>query len=294
MTIEAEEAVTELLASIYCQNPSSYIDALTLRTTVTVYLERKPAQDSFELTNLRIGLQQIRKSHPGTRSCKIILSVLRRKDWADSWKRHFKPIDVGSVLLIRPSWSKRRPRKGQQLVQIDPGLAFGTGQHPTTEFCLRELAARRDSQRAQSFLDLGTGSGILAIAAAKLGYAPIDAIDLDPAAIKVSRANARINRVERTIRFQQLDLTRISSRPTRYDLICANLVADLLMAERQRILARLAPEGLLVLSGILTREFSQIRKHYEQAGLRLLSSVTAKEWRSGCFGFSPLPERLQR
>lgn len=285
-TVKTEDAITDLLGEIFAQYPSTYTNASTSRITVTVYLERKPARDGFELRTLRNGLKRIKQAVPDMRNCKIILSKLRRQDWANSWKRHFKPIEVGSALLIRPSWSKRRPRNGQALVQIDPGLAFGTGQHPTTEFCLQQLVARRDPQRLQSFLDLGTGSGILAIAAAKLGYGPIDAIDLDPAAIKVSRANARQNRVEHTIRFQQQDLGRLSSkRATQYDLICANLIANVLIAECQRILVRLKPDGFLVLSGILSREFFQIRKHYEGVGLKLLSSATSKEWRSGSFCF---------
>jgi ribosomal protein L11 methyltransferase len=286
-TIKAEEAVTDLLGEIFGRYPSSYTNASTSRTTVTVYLERKPARDCFELRNLRIGLKLIKEALPDMRNCKITLSKLRRQDWANSWKRHFKPIEVGSALLIRPSWSKRRPRSDQALVQIDPGLAFGTGQHPTTEFCLQELVSRRDPHKHQSFLDLGTGSGILAITAAKLGYGPIDAIDLDPAAIQVSRANALQNRVEHAIRFHQQDLATLSSQgATQYDLICANLIANVLIAECQRILARLKPKGFLVLSGILTREFSEIKKHYKDIGLKLISSATSKEWRSGSFSLA--------
>jgi ribosomal protein L11 methyltransferase len=287
-TPSAEEAVADLFENVFGEAVSSYTNASMLRTKVAIYLERKPATQSFELQNLRIGLQRIAKINPAAKGCKVNVSKLAREDWANSWKKHFKPIEVGSVLLIRPSWSKRRARKGQVLVQIDPGLAFGTGQHPTTAFCLNEIVARRDPQKRQSFLDLGTGSGILAIAAARLGYSPVDAIDLDPAAIKVSRNNARHNRIERRIHFQQQALAKLSSSrsPPQYDLICANLIANVLRTERQCILARLRPDGILVLAGILATEFSKIRKHYEAAGLKLLCAVTAKEWRSGCFAFS--------
>ncbi len=284
----AEETVTDLLEQIFSRRASSYTDALTLQTTVTVYLEHKPEKDALELRNVRTGLKRIIEAYPEMRSCKLELTKLVRKDWVDSWKKHFKAIEFGSALLVLPSWSKRRVRKEQALVRIDPGLAFGTGQHPTTHFCLSQLVSRRDLKKRQSFLDLGTGSGILAIAAVKLGYRPVEAIDLDPTAIKVSRLNARRNRVERAIRFQQKDVTKLSlQNPARYDLICANLIADLLMTEPQRITNRLKPDGALVLSGILTREFSQIQEHYHHAGLRLLSRVTAREWSSGCFAFSP-------
>src|SRR5204863_8598964 len=94
------------------------------------------------------------------------LQRLKRRDWAESWKAHFKPIEIGERLLIRPSWSKRAARRGQTVVVLDPGLGFGTGQHATKRFCLEQIVANRaDGHR--SFLDLGTGSGILALAAAK-------------------------------------------------------------------------------------------------------------------------------
>jgi ribosomal protein L11 methyltransferase len=170
------------------------------------------------------------------------------------------------------------------VVVLDPGLSFGTGQHPTTAFCLEQLVARRSSKERQSLLDLGTGSGILAIAAAKLGYKPISALDFDAEAVRVARVNARRNRVADRIRFSRRDLTRMPRRAGRtYAVVCANLLADLLLAERERILARLQPVGLLVLAGILKTEFAAVQAAYEAAGLRLVASRAEKEWRSGGF-----------
>ena len=140
---------------------------------------------------------------------------------------------------------------------LDPGLSFGTGHHPTTAFCLRQLAAGRRPGEARACLDVGTGSGILAIAAAKLGYAPVDAFDFDPQAVAVARANAQRNGVAARIRFWRQDLTRLPvPRPRKYFLICANLVSNLLLTERERILARLRQDGVLVVAGILNGEFA--------------------------------------
>jgi ribosomal protein L11 methyltransferase len=140
---------------------------------------------------------------------------------------------------------------------------------------------------AQSFLDAGTGSGILAIAAAKLGYGPIDALDSDPDAIRIARANARQNGVAPHIRFVQQELNRLPcSGATKYGLICANLIADLLVTQRDRLLSRLHPDGVLVIAGVLDREFSHVQSAYEKAGLTLLTSRKEKEWRSGAFGGS--------
>jgi ribosomal protein L11 methyltransferase len=217
-------------------------------------------------------------------SGKVRLRRMPAEEWANSWKRHFKPIEIGSSLLIRPSWSRRAPRKGAVTVQIDPGLSFGTGQHPTTAFCLRQLVVRRRRESEQSVLDAGTGSGILAIAAAKLGYSPIDALDSDPNAIQIARANARQNGVSRRIRFLQQEINGLPRRGARrYALVCANLVADLLINERDRLLLRLEPDGVLVIAGVLDREFSLVQSAYERAGLKLIASRKEREWRSGAF-----------
>ena len=129
------------------------------------------------------------------------LNKVPPEDWAESWKRHFKPIEIGGDLLILPSWSKRKPKTGQAVVVLDPGLSFGTGQHATTSFCLNEIVKLRRSSKASelSLLDGGTGSGILAIAAAKLGYKPVEAFDFDPVSVRVARANATSNGVNRKV-----------------------------------------------------------------------------------------------
>jgi ribosomal protein L11 methyltransferase len=167
---------------------------------------------------------------------------------------------------------------------LDPGLSFGTGRHPTTAFCLRQLVALRRRGESESCLDIGTGSGILAIAAAKLGYAPVDAFDVDPEAVRIARANGRQNRAAADIRVWRQDLTKLPRRSARqYSVVCANLISSLLMAERERILARLHPDGVLVVAGILEEEFAQVQRSFEAAGLRLTAGRTQNEWRCGAF-----------
>jgi ribosomal protein L11 methyltransferase len=184
--------------------------------------------------------------------------------------------------LIRPSWSRRRARPGQRVVILDPGLSFGTGQHPTTLFCLQQLARFRRRGDSQSFLDIGAGSGILAIAAAKLGYSPVVAFDNDPEAVRASRLNIKRNNVHVALR--RADLTRLPSFPRRrYDLICANLIGDLLKDQAERIRNLLKPGGKLVAAGILHREFSEIEKKLHEFNLTLETTWTTKEWKSGRF-----------
>jgi ribosomal protein L11 methyltransferase len=283
-TPEAEDAVTELLESAFGQPVSSYTDAETRQTAVSLYAQNRPDWSRARQAELASGLKRIASSGLDIRPGKVVLKRIPQEDWAEAWKRHFKPLVIGSALLLKPGWSRRRPRKGQAVVVLDPGLSFGTGRHPTTGFCLRQLVARRRPGAAQSCLDVGTGSGILAIAAAKLGYAPVDALDSDPESIRVARANARRNRVAGRIRFLERDLARLPRRSARrYSLVCANLVSSLLVAEKERILARLRADGVLVVAGVLNGEFVQVRRAFTAMGLRLAASRTEGEWRSGAF-----------
>jgi ribosomal protein L11 methyltransferase len=280
---EAEEGVVELFERAFGQTASSYTDLEKGVTTVSSYLSEKPDWRAPALASFRNALAVVAPRDKPACS-RVLVKRVRWEDWAESWKRHFKPLAIGSSLLIRPSWCRRRPRAGQATVVLDPGLSFGTGQHPTTAFCLRQIVAQRRKGKTQSFLDLGTGSGILAIAAAKLGYAAVEALDFDPAAVRIAQANARINLVARRVRLRRQDVRRLPRRSGRkYSLICANLLTDLLLAERDRILARLEPAGLLVLAGVLKTEFARVQQSYEAAGLSLVASRAEREWRSGAF-----------
>ena len=144
----------------------------------------------------------------------------------------------------------------------------------------------RHGARYTSFLDIGTGSGILAIAAAKLGCQPVDAFDFDPEAVRVARANARVNRVAGKLSIAPGDVTRLPFRPAqKYDLVCANLISNLLIAQRRRIVAHLNPGGTLVLAGILKSEFAEVERVFTDSGLKLDAAKNEKEWRSGAFRF---------
>ncbi|MEK7781233.1 MAG: 50S ribosomal protein L11 methyltransferase [Verrucomicrobiota bacterium] len=283
-TTEAEDAVAELLATHVAPSPSAYTDAETGVTTVSAYATQPPKNITATKAALQAGLKQLKHFGLNIGSARISIVQLPKENWANSWKRHFPALEIGKALLVKPSWIKRKLKPGQKLVVLDPGLSFGTGQHPTTGFCLHEIARHAQAESPRTFLDMGTGSGILAIAAVKLGYAPVHAFDYDPQCVKVSHANARTNRVENKIRITQADLTKLPRRaPKQYDFVCANLLANLLIAERDRILARVKPDGVLVVAGILKREFSEVQSVYEAGGWKLSASKVEKEWRSGTF-----------
>jgi ribosomal protein L11 methyltransferase len=280
-TPEAEDAVTELLEATLQTAAASYTDLETGLTTVQAF----PVTIlSRARTRLTLGLERIKACGVSIGPAAISISRLRTEDWAESWKRHFKPIEIGAALLIKPSWSKRRPKKSQSLMVLDPGLSFGTGQHPTTAFCLHQLVRHRTPGLPQPFLDIGTGSGILAIAAARVGYAPVEAFDSDRDSVAIARINARQNNVHRQVRIILQDLSKLSRNcPQPYAFVCANLISTLLLQERDRIVARVAPNGVLVLAGVLRSEFRQVEQTYETGGLRLIARRTENEWTSAAF-----------
>lgn len=282
-TPEAEDAVCEMLGELFGCAASSYLDFESRTCRVCIYLQGKTGSRARQ--KVEEGLRRIRDCMLDIGQARVSIARVRREDWAESWKRHFKPIEFDDLLLIKPGWSKRKPRRNQAVVVLDPGLSFGTGQHPTTAFCLSEIARhspRGSLQKRKAFLDIGTGSGILAISAAKLGYSPVRALDFDSAAVRAARANARRNGVK--IQVVRGDATRLPKDPVRrYHFICANLISGLLVKERERIAAQLDRGGILVLAGILKSEFSEVRRGYEELGLKMVLTKSEREWQSGSF-----------
>ena len=281
---EAEEAVVELLGGLFGVPASVEFNTETRVTVASVFCSGRRDWTPARRAALLAGLGRIRACGLALGPGKTIARQIRREDWAESWKRHFKPMQFGNRLLIKPSWSRRQPGPDQAVVVLDPGLSFGTGQHPTTRFCLQQLVAGHLAGARRSLLDIGTGSGILAISAAKLGYQPVEAFDFDPAAVRIARANARQNRVEHRIHIARRDLTTWSPADGRkFSVICANLIDDLLIAERRTIVRRLERGGTLVLAGLLRGQFARVRAAYEAAGLMMVDNQAEQEWQSGAF-----------
>lgn len=280
--VETEEAVADVVERVFGQAPALYTDDETLLTEVSVFLDSKSGLGATQRARLETGLRRLQAKGVPLGRWRLKTKLLPHRNWAEAWKRHFKPLPIGTALLVKPTWSRRAALPGQAEVLLDPGLSFGTGHHPTTAFCLEQVVACRAA--GASFLDIGTGSGILAIAAAKLGYSPIEAFDFDPEAVKVAKANAVLNGVRRQMQIQRRDLRRLPLRaPNRFDLVCANLLANLLIEQAARIASRVATGGTLVLAGILATEFNDVARAYTARGWRLIADRHVKEWRSGRF-----------
>lgn len=283
-SIEAEEPVAALMERLFRRTPALYTGEEAAVTKISVYLESERGWTSAKRIALLRGLAQLHAAGLAIEPARLRLRSLRPESWIHAWKRHFQPVEIGAVLLVKPTWSRRRPQPWQAVVTLDPGLSFGTGQHPTTRFCLEQVVACRNLAQPPSLLDVGTGSGILAIAAAAVGYQPTIAFDLDPVAVKAARANARVNRVARQVRFLRDDVRHPRfTTGTPFHLVCANLTSDLLLAQAGRLARWVHPKGRLVLAGILKREFRAVRDACSILGLRLVATRVGREWQSGAF-----------
>lgn len=279
----AEDAVTELFQRETGAAASVFHDIETARTTVSVYIECDPDQAAKLKRALREQLRVLAGFGIDVDVAGLHMKKLRPIDWAESWKRHFHPLEIADRLLIKPSWSRRKPPRGWALLVLDPGLSFGTGQHPTTRFCLEQLVREHEVNDAASLLDIGCGTGILALSAERIGYTRVEGFDFDPAAVRSAEANAAANAIQ-SVTFQRRDLTRLGLKSRKpWDVVCANLMADLLISQAEKILNRVKPGGLLVLAGILRGQYAQVKRAFEQLGARQVATTEENEWRSGAF-----------
>lgn len=211
------------------------------------------------------------------------------EDWAESWKQHFHAERVSDRIIVRPSWEQLPLQPGDVEIVIDPGMSFGTGQHGTTRGCLVLLDRIHARCPHGRVLDMGCGSGILAIAAAKLGYGSVEGFDNYPDAVAIARANATLNNA--ACHFETRELAAPDGG-TRYDLVLANILASVLIDHAADVVAHLAPDGDLILSGILTEQFEHVRAAYVDQSLREVERVTRAEWTTGHYRhntIAPLP-----
>ncbi len=241
---------------------------------VSIYLpEEKSVTDAVAFIRERLGAQGVEFS--------LTLDDKKEEDWADSWKQYYKPVRIGHRLLVVPTWEEVPAGKDDLVLRMDPGMAFGTGTHETTRLCAMLL--EEYMKPGARVLDIGTGSGILAIAAAKLGAGQVNAYDIDPVAVRVAKENAEENGCERIVCGVSDLLTGVDLAGGRYDFVCANLVADIILRMAGDILRYLAPGGLLAVSGIIDRQAEEVKKALEDGGLTFCLLREENDWNAMLF-----------
>ena len=249
------------------------------KSRVTFYL---PADEDgmARLGAVRIALQAFREENTGFGSLLMTLNDLEDADWENNWKQYYKPMEIGERLLVIPEWESADAGDRVPLI-LNPGLTFGTGSHATTRLCLTELEQRIHG--GERVLDLGCGSGILSIAALKLGAASAFACDIDEKCETVAYENAALNGVGRdvyTVRTGDIlsDKALQSEIGTGYDVVLANIVADVIIALAPAVRPLLAPDGVFLCSGIIDDRAEEVADKLHAAGLTILETRSAEGW----------------
>ena len=197
------------------------------------------------------------------------------KNWSEAWKAFFWPEQLTDHITVKPTWRPYHPRSGEIVVQIDPGMAFGTGTHPTTAMCVQLIETHL--KKGQSFLDIGTGSGILMAVAAKLGAGSLYGIDNDDIAIEIAARNLAVNHVSRHLfKLEIGNLTETVSK--RYDMIAANLLIKEVLVLLNDIPKKLAPHGIFICSGLLEKQYELFEVTMKRTGWKIIEILNKNEW----------------
>ena len=275
---ESDGLVPELLGA-FESDFSSYEDRENRCFIHTLYFGSSDERDEF-IPVLEREIQTWKEFGAELEFCGV--GEVRKSEWAEAWKKYFKPVEISEKLLIRPSWIDTPAAPGQKVLTLDPGMSFGTGQHATTHFCLKMIDKLSRLDDVKSMLDAGCGSGILAIAGGLLGFEKVDAFDFDPDAVRVAEENLALNN-QSWITPEVGDAAEYAGSPEKYDLVCANILGHLLIAFSGNISTWVKDGKYLALAGILNSDFDAVSRCYCEKGFAELERFTLKEWTSGLF-----------
>ncbi len=248
----------------------SILNADKTIASVSVYL---PAERS--VPECLAFLRERFASTPFADTAVIETVGVNEEDWANSWKAYYKPIKIGERLVICPAWEKYTPKEGELVVKMDPGMAFGTGTHETTRLVIRLL--EKYTKEGCRMLDVGTGSGILAICASRLGAGECRAYDIDPMAVRVANENIKDSGLQ-NITCEVSDLLRGVDASAPYDLICANIVADIIIRMTPDVGAFMHENTVLLASGIIAERADDVIQCFTEHGFRIVEQLNDNGW----------------
>ncbi len=223
-------------------------------------------------------LADLKDRDPGCGSLRLESKSIPDENWGESWKLLYHPLRAGQHLVIKPSWEDYSPRPGDHIIEMDPGMAFGSGYHDTTVLCLALL--EKYIQPGDRVIDVGTGSGILAIGAALSGAGSVLAVDIDPDAVRVARQNVEHHGLEQKIRVQEGDLLRQVEETC--DICAANIIADIILSFAEPLKAHIRPGGLFICSGIILERKDEVLSCLLQSGYEPVEERITEEWAALC------------
>ncbi|GAA4858467.1 50S ribosomal protein L11 methyltransferase [Paenibacillus vulneris] len=257
------------------------------RAVIKGYFSDTTEMDSI-MESLKRSVEQLADYDIDTGSPTYELKEVDDEDWANAWKQYFKPLRISERLTIKPTWEDYQPTPEELIIELDPGMAFGTGTHATTSLCLRTL--EKVIQGGEDVIDVGTGSGVLAIAASKLGAKHVLAVDLDPVAVSSATENARLNGLESNITVKLSDLLGVLRESEAegseaslgvkipVQVVVANILAEIILLFVKDVYDVLAPGGTYVVSGIIKSKQDDVEKGLAEAGFTVTECHEDQDW----------------
>ncbi len=246
-------------------------------TKVIFYIENSP-EGARMLDNIKLRLNKLPQEFP-----EVDLGLLELKctsvneeDWSNEWKKYYHPIRIGERLVICPDWEEYKPDKNDVVLRLNPGMAFGTGQHDTTAMCMKLL--ENNVSGGESVLDVGCGSGILAISALLLGADSAKGVDIDELAAKTAAENAKLNNVNKRAEFYFGTLDTVKQLKGAYDVVCMNIVADVIINQLEALKDFMAPNAHLLLSGIINTREDDVISALKNSGYKIQKRLKSSDW----------------
>ncbi len=274
MNSEAQEAAIEILYTHGTQGVWLIEDGESV--TIKTYLTEQDISPE-NLAIIKNEIQRLEQFGLNPGDVQLITDKVNDQDWANSWKEYFYPEKISETFVVKPTWREYKAGPNEKVIEIDPGMAFGTGTHASTFLALQALEEVGPKQ--PNMLDVGTGSGILSIAGALLGIPRITAVDIDSVAVQVATENVMLNKVQKQVQVMRSDLVeRVKEKNQKYKLVVANILAEIILLLLPDLPDVLETDGYFIASGIITERFENVRNALEEQGLHLIRIFREGEW----------------
>ncbi|MCE5322077.1 50S ribosomal protein L11 methyltransferase [bacterium] len=274
-TGESAEAVSNILIEEGCGGTATSSLVKSDKQTANDIIGYLPVDDRLEgrLQNISERVKTLPDLGLSLASDEITIKRVKDEEWASAWKKFFKPLKIGRV-VIRPTWEEYDPQPDDIVIDLDPGMAFGTGSHPTTKLCLEAL--QDYVKGGETVLDMGTGSAILAMAAARLGAARVVGLEIDPVAVEAAVDNVKRVNLGNTIKIERADSP--SAFEGQADIVLANIIAKVIIDMAEGLASKVRPGGILIASGIVVERSQEVIDTLTSLGLKLHEVRQGGDW----------------
>lgn len=293
---QAVEAVTDILYGLGAQGVAidepvdvqrlredelywDYIDEKLLEndteeTKIMAYFSEEETNLPEKIAVIKEKIRNLTEFGLSIGSGTVELSNVNQEDWESAWKQYFKPVHVTDRIVVKPEWEEYSPQEGEIVIEIDPGMAFGTGTHETTSMCINQI--EKNLKSGDTVIDIGCGSGILSMAAVLLGAQRATGVDLDPVAVRVALENVELNNLQDKIEILHGNLTDVIREKA--DIVVANIMADIILILLEDVRAFIKDDGLFISSGIIQEKRAAVEARLLEKNFRIVEVETKEEW----------------